>query len=162
MLSNVLPQDAAVTPQQLNLGYTFLVHNPVKVKKKKSSILPYSVVGLAKWWKIFSCSGTHSSHNQQRFSTWKSCLFENDIDASKFKVHRDITGARPGPPERDPKIASLLEAAWTSLRRWFWMRGGSNLGFKWLCGENIPTWSSQTSKFVCENGLRPLPVHPLT
>lgn len=53
----------------------------------------------------------HSSHNQQRSSTWKSCLFEKDVDASKFKVHRDITGAKPGPPERDPKIASLLEAA---------------------------------------------------
>lgn len=32
--SNVLPQDAAVTPRQLNLGYKFLAHNPVKVKKK--------------------------------------------------------------------------------------------------------------------------------
>lgn len=47
MLSNVLPQDAAVTHQQLNLGYKILVHNPVKVKEK-SSIRPYNVVGLAK------------------------------------------------------------------------------------------------------------------
>lgn len=89
--------------------------------KKMMSILLISHLIWSAAFKLLDHSWKPRSHHQRRLSqvdVWSPC---------KFEVHGEITErtrhvVKEKFPGSDLKIAAMLEAVWTFLRRWYWMR----------------------------------------